>query len=74
MGLLLTICKIKQLFIRQFRMLTMTSTQVLPAVRGDVLPEIRLFVLRDVAVKTFYFTLVASAFVFVSILITGVYP
>jgi hypothetical protein len=55
-------------------MLTMNSTQVLPAVRGDVLPEIRLFVLRDVAVKTFYFTLVASAFVFVSILITGVYP
>lgn len=51
----------------------MNSTQVFPAVRGDVLPEIRLFV-RDAAVKTFYFTLVASAFVFVSILITGVYP
>lgn len=52
----------------------MNSTQVFPAVRGDVLPETRLFVLRDVAVKTFYFTLVAGAFVFISILITGVYP
>jgi hypothetical protein len=52
-------------------MLTMNSTQVL---KGDVLPEIRLFVLRDVAVKTFYFTLVATALVFVSILIAGVYP
>lgn len=52
----------------------MIATHALTAVGGDVLPEIRLFVLRDVAVKTFYFTLVASAFAFVSILITGVYP
>jgi len=52
----------------------MTSTHVLPAGRRDVLSVIRFFVLRDVATKTFYFTLVASVFVFVSILIAGVYP
>jgi hypothetical protein len=52
----------------------MTATHVLPAVRRDALPEIRAFVLRDIATKAFYFTLVASVFVFVSILITGIYP
>jgi hypothetical protein len=52
----------------------MTSTHVLPTVRRGALPEIRTFVLREIATKTFYFTLVASVFVFVSILITGVYP
>jgi len=30
--------------------------------------------LLDVMAKTFYFTLAASAFVFVSILMTGVHP
>jgi hypothetical protein len=52
----------------------MTSTHVLPAVRRDVLPAIRLLVRRDVAAKAFNVTLLASVFVFVSILITGVYP
>jgi hypothetical protein len=52
----------------------MTSTHVLPIVRRDALPEIRTFILRQIAAKVFYFTLVASVFVFVSILITGVYP
>lgn len=52
----------------------MTSTHVLPAVKRDVLPVIQVFVLRDVATKAFYFTLVASVFVFVSVLFTGVHP
>jgi hypothetical protein len=29
---------------------------------------------RDVAAKTFHFALIATAFVFVSILMTGVHP
>jgi hypothetical protein len=47
----------------------MTSTHILP-----VMPAIRIFVLREAAAKAFYFTVVASVFVFISILIIGVHP
>ena len=52
----------------------MTSIHVLPAVRRGLVLEIEIFVLRDVAAKAFYFTLTASVFVFLSILITGLHP
>jgi hypothetical protein len=52
----------------------MTSTHVFPRARAYALPEMRSGILLDVMAKTFYFTLAASAFVFVSILMTGVHP
>ena len=52
----------------------MTSTHVLPRARPYALPEIRSGILPDIAAKTFYFTLVASAFAFVLILATGLHP
>ena len=38
-----------------------------------VLPAHWRFFLRDVAIKSFYFALVATAFLFVIILVTGVH-
>lgn len=52
----------------------MTSTHVFPRARASALSEIRSGILPDVVAKTFYFTLAAAAFVFLSILITGVHP
>jgi hypothetical protein len=52
----------------------MTSTHVLPGVIPSVLSQDRSRVLRDVATKTLYFSLVAIVFVFVSILLTGAHP
>ena len=52
----------------------MMSTHVFPRARAHALPDIRSGILLDVMAKTFYFTLAASAFVFVSILMTGVHP
>jgi len=52
----------------------MTSSYVVPGAEPYVLPKIRSGVVRDVMTKTFHFTLVLSAFVFVLILITGVQP
>jgi hypothetical protein len=47
------------------------TTHVLP---GYVLPQVEYGVVRDIAIKTFYFSLVATAFVFVSIVLTGIHP
>ena len=52
----------------------MTSTHVFPGAGPYVLPEIRSSVVRDVATKAFYFSLVATVFVFVLILTTGLHP
>jgi hypothetical protein len=52
----------------------MTSTHVLPGVAPSVLPEVRSGVLPDVAAKVFYYSLVATVFIFVSILLTGAHP
>ena len=52
----------------------MTSTHVLPGLTPSVLPEVRPDVLRDVATKVFYYSLVATVFVFISILLTGAHP
>jgi hypothetical protein len=51
-----------------------TSTHVFPGARTYVLPEIRSGIFRDIATKTFHFALIATAFVFVSILITRIHP
>jgi hypothetical protein len=52
----------------------MTSTHVLPDAIHYALPEVRSGVLLEVATKVFYFSLVATVFVFVLILLTGVHP
>ena len=52
----------------------MTSTHVLPGLTPSVLPEVRPGVLHDVATKVFYYSLVATVFVFISILLTGAHP
>jgi hypothetical protein len=52
----------------------MAAAHVLPGVRLDVLPDVLADALPDVAIKAFYFSLVATAFVFVSILLTGIHP
>jgi hypothetical protein len=50
------------------------TTHELPVAIAYVLPKVGYGVIRDIAIKTFYFFLVATAFVFVSILVTGIHP
>jgi hypothetical protein len=50
------------------------TPHVLPSAIPYVLPEVEYGVVRDIAIKAFYFFLVAAAFVFVSILLTGIHP
>ena len=50
------------------------TTHELPVAIAYVLPNVEYGVVRDIAIKTFYFFLVATAFVFVSILVTGIHP
>jgi hypothetical protein len=50
------------------------TPHVLPGAIPYVLPEVEYGVVRDIAIKAFYFFLVAAAFVFVSILLTGIHP
>jgi hypothetical protein len=53
----------------------MTShVHVLPSPVPYAYPNVGYGVVRDIAIKTFYFSLVATAFVFVSILLTGIHP
>jgi hypothetical protein len=52
----------------------MASAHVLPGVHLGVRPGVRFDVLPDVAIKVVYFSLVATAFVFVAILLTGIHP
>lgn len=51
----------------------MTTRALSGAVR-NVFPKIESGVVRDIAVKTFYFSLVTSAFLFVLALLTGIRP
>jgi hypothetical protein len=50
------------------------TTQVLRGAITYDLPKFEYGVVRDIAIKTFYFSLVASAFIFVAILLTGIHP
>ena len=50
------------------------TTHALPGAIAYVLPNVEYGVVRDIAIKTFYFSLVAITFVFVSILLTGIHP
>lgn len=52
----------------------MVADHVLPSVRTNVLPNVIFDVLRDVTIKASYFSLVATTFVFVLILLTGMHP
>jgi hypothetical protein len=52
----------------------MISTYVFPGVAPYVLPKFRSGLGRDVMTRTFYFTLLLSACVFVLILTAGVHP
>ena len=52
----------------------MTSTHALPGVIPYVLPQVRSGAIRDVATKVLYYSLVATVFIFVSILLTGAHP
>ena len=56
------------------RRLVMASVHVLPAVQLGTFPSVRVSDFPDVAIKVVYFSLVATAFVFVSILLTGIHP
>ena len=47
------------------------TTHELPGAVAYVLPKPAYGVIQDMATKTFYFSLVAAAFVFVSILLAG---
>ena len=51
----------------------MASVHVLPAVQLGTFPNFRLSTFPDVAIKVVYFSSVATAFVFVSILLTGIH-
>jgi hypothetical protein len=50
------------------------TTQVLRGAITYDLPKFEYSVVRDIAIKTFYFSLTATAFIFVSILLTGIHP
>jgi hypothetical protein len=50
------------------------TTHALPRAVRYALPKVEYGFVRDVAIKTFYFSLVATAFVFISILLIGVHP
>jgi hypothetical protein len=50
------------------------TTQVVPGAISYADAEFEYGVVRDIAIKTFYFSLVASAFIFVAILLTGIHP
>ena len=50
------------------------ATQVHPGAITYHLPKFEYGVVRDIAIKAFYFSLVATAFIFVSILLTGIHP
>ena len=50
------------------------TTHMLPGSIPYVLPTVEYGVVRDIAIKAFYLSLVATAFVFVSILLTGIHP
>jgi hypothetical protein len=56
----------------------MTLAYVFPGARPRAIPhavsDVYRDVLADATVKTVYFTLVATVFVFASILLTGVHP
>ena len=56
----------------------MALAYVVPGARPRAIPQAILGVYRDVladaTVKTVYFSLVATAFVFASILLTGIHP
>jgi hypothetical protein len=52
----------------------MIADHVLPNTHLDPLPGILAEVLPDLVIKAFYFSSVATVFVFVSILLTGIYP
>jgi hypothetical protein len=52
----------------------MTSTYAFPGVAPYMLPKFRSGLGRDVMTRTFYFTLLLSAFAFILILTTGVQP
>ena len=52
----------------------MTLAHVFPGARPRALPGGFPDALSDVTIKVVYFSLVATAFVFVSILLTGVHP
>jgi hypothetical protein len=50
------------------------TSHALPGAARYVLANVEYAVVRDMAIKTFYFSLMATAFVFVSILLTGIHP
>jgi hypothetical protein len=52
----------------------MASAHVLPGVRLGTFPSVRVSAFHDVAIKVVCFSLVATAFVFISILLTGIHP
>jgi hypothetical protein len=50
------------------------TTHELPVAIAYVLPKAGYGVIRDIAIKTFYFSLVASAFAFIATLLAGIHP
>ena len=50
------------------------TTHEPPVAIAYVLPNVEYGVVRDIAIKTFYFSLVTITFVFVSLLLTGIHP
>ena len=50
------------------------TTHELPVAIAYVLPKAGYGVIRDIVIKTFYFSLVASAFAFIATLLAGIHP
>ena len=50
------------------------TTRALPGAIPYVLPKFEFGVVRDIAIKAFYFSLTATAFIFVAIVLAGIHP